>query len=276
MHTLEPQDMPRGSIHVHQLAVSIDHQHTVAHRIDHQPPPDTQYSEQARAFEAIGQTTCREEKAEGRGIEVGKEILRHHVRRDAAPGRDAATHHPHGGASDPLYLARRLVRSASEDSGNADPRALRLALDAWEAQERLGSPEGELALAQAAVYLAVAPKSNAVYRAFAAARTDAASHGSLEVPPHLRNAPTRLARQLGHGDGYRYAHDEPEGYAAGERYLPDAIAGTRYYSPPARGLEVRIGEKLERLRALDRAHEDLDQSTHRAPAASTDPRNRNA
>ncbi len=155
------------------------------------------------------------------------------------------------GGCDPLYVARRVVRMASEDVGNADPRALRLALDAWEVQERLGSPEGELALAQAVVYLACAPKSNAVYRAFGAAMEDARRHGSLEVPLHLRNAPTRLMRELGYGRGYRYAHDEPEGYAAGERYLPEELEGRVYYHPVPRGLEIRIGEKLARLRELD-------------------------
>jgi putative ATPase len=141
---------------------------------------------------------------------------------------------------------------ASEDIGNADPRALRLALDAWEAQERLGSPEGELAIAQAVVYLAVAAKSNAVYTAFAAARRDVEAHGTLEVPPHLRNAPTALARELGHGADYRYAHDEPNAYAAGECYLPEPLKDARYYEPTANGLEGRIREKLDRLRELDR------------------------
>ncbi len=155
------------------------------------------------------------------------------------------------GGCDPLYIARRIVRIASEDIGNADPRALQLALNAWEAQERLGSPEGELALAQAAVYLACAPKSNAVYRAFQAAQRDAVANGSLEVPVHLRNAPTRLLKELGHGRGYRYAHDEPEGYAAGENYFPDAMAPRRYYHPVERGLEQKIAAKLERLRQLD-------------------------
>ena len=155
------------------------------------------------------------------------------------------------GGCDPLYLARRLVRIASEDIGNADPRALTLGLDAWDVQERLGSPEGELALAHAAVYMACAPKSNAVYAAFGAAMRDAREHGSLEVPKHLRNAPTRLLESLGHGGGYRYAHDEPDAYAAGERYLPDALQHKRYYEPTGRGLEGRIAEKLRQLRALD-------------------------
>ncbi|MFB1489997.1 MULTISPECIES: replication-associated recombination protein A [unclassified Thiocapsa] len=157
------------------------------------------------------------------------------------------------GGCDPLYVARRIVRMASEDIGNADPRALDLALNAWEAQERLGSPEGELALAQAVVYLACAAKSNAVYLAWNAALADARSSGSLDVPVHLRNAPTKLLEALGHGRAYRYAHDEPEGYAAGETYLPDALAGRRYYRPVDRGLEIRIREKLERLDALDKA-----------------------
>ena len=157
------------------------------------------------------------------------------------------------GGCDPLYVARRIVRMASEDIGNADPRALDLALNAWEAQERLGSPEGELALAQAVVYLACAAKSNAVYLAWNAALADARSFGSLDVPVHLRNAPTKLLKELGHGRAYRYAHDEPEGYAAGESYLPDALSGRRYYRPVDRGLEIRIREKLDRLEALDKA-----------------------
>ena len=156
------------------------------------------------------------------------------------------------GGCDPLYIARRLVRISSEDIGNADPRALRIALDAWEAYQRLGSPEGDLALAQAAVYLACAAKSDAVYKAFGEAMREVRRHGSLPVPLHLRNAPTSLMHELGHGGGYRHAHDEPEGYAAGENYLPERLAGRRYYVPAARGLEIRIGEKLDRLRELDR------------------------
>ena len=156
------------------------------------------------------------------------------------------------GGCDPLYLARRLVRIASEDVGNADPRALRIALDAWEVYERLGSPEGDLAIAQAAVYLACAAKSDAVYKAFGRAMQDVRRHGSLPVPMHLRNAPTRLMRELGHGRTYRHAHDEPEGYAAGESYLPERLGGGGYYEPVARGLEIRIAEKLARLRELDR------------------------
>jgi putative ATPase len=152
------------------------------------------------------------------------------------------------GGCDPHYLARRITRMATEDIGLADPRALQITLDAWQIYERLGSPEGELALAEAVVYLAVAAKSNAVYTAFAEAREDVERYGSLDVPLRFRNAPTRLMRELGHGSGYRYAHDEPEGYAAGERYLPDDMPDRRYYHPTPRGLEQRIGEALERLR----------------------------
>ncbi|MGH8556364.1 MAG: replication-associated recombination protein A [Methylococcales bacterium] len=153
---------------------------------------------------------------------------------------------------DPAYLARRIVRIASEDIGNADPRALQLALNAWESFERLGSPEGGLALAQAVVYLACAPKSNAVYKAYHAALRDARDCGSLEVPLHLRNAPTRLMEQLNYGREYRYAHDEPEGYAAAEEYFPESLSGRHYYEPVGRGLEIKIAEKLKRLSELDR------------------------
>ncbi len=155
------------------------------------------------------------------------------------------------GGCDPLYLARRVVRMASEDIGNADPRALRLALDAWDVQERLGSPEGELAIAQAVVYMACAPKSNAVYAAFGSAMDDAKKHGSLDVPLHLRNAPTRLMKELGYSKGYRYAHDEPEAYAAGENYFPDELGRRQYYVPTDHGLEGKIAEKLAHLRELN-------------------------
>jgi len=157
------------------------------------------------------------------------------------------------GGCDPHYLARRLLRLASEDVGNADPRALELTLAAWQSFDRLGAPEGELALAQAVVYLASVPKSNAVYRAFGAARAFVQGTGSEPVPLHLRNAPTRLAREQGHGEGYRYAHDEPEGYAAGENYWPDTLRPQSFYSPGSQGLEQKIAARLERLRALDRA-----------------------
>lgn len=160
------------------------------------------------------------------------------------------------GGVDPLYVARRVVRMASEDIGNADPRGLQLALNAWDVQERLGSPEGELAIAQAVVYLACAPKSNAVYMAFNAAMADARSGGSLEVPVHLRNAPTKLMKELGYGREYRYAHDEPEAYAAGETYFPEEMAPRRYYQPVTRGLEQKIGEKLAHLRELDRQYDE--------------------
>jgi len=155
------------------------------------------------------------------------------------------------GGAEPRYLARRLIRMASEDIGLADPRALRMALDAAEVYERLGSPEGELALAQCAVYLAVAPKSNAVYRAYQAARTLVKQDGTRPVPMHLRNAPTALMKTLEHGKGYRYAHDEAGGFAAGERYLPDGMAAPGFYQPVERGLEIRIADKLRELRALN-------------------------
>jgi len=165
------------------------------------------------------------------------------------------------GGCDPAYLARRIVRIASEDIGNADPRALQLALNAWDVQERLGSPEGELALAQAVVYLACAPKSNAVYMAYNAARKEAAETGSLEVPVHLRNAPTKLMKSLDYGKAYRYAHDEPDAYAAGENYFPDKLGQRQYYRPAPRGLEIKIAEKLERLRQLDKSSRMPDDIT---------------
>ena len=152
------------------------------------------------------------------------------------------------GGCDPLYIARRVVRMAVEDVGIADPRAFALTLDAWEAYDRLGSPEGELAIANAVVYLACAPKSNAVYVAMGEAMADVEQYGTLDVPLRLRNAPTRLMKGLGYGEGYRYAHDEPEAFAAGERYLPDEMPDRRYYRPAPRGLEIKIGEALERLR----------------------------
>jgi putative ATPase len=155
------------------------------------------------------------------------------------------------GGCDPMYVARRAVRMASEDIGNADPRALTMTLEACAVYERLGSPEGELAIAQAIIFLACAAKSNAVYAAYNAASDDAAKLGSLEVPLHLRNAPTRLMKEIGYGKGYRYAHDEPGGYAAGERYFPDAMPDRRYYVPVNRGLEIKIGEALAARRALD-------------------------
>jgi len=156
------------------------------------------------------------------------------------------------GGCDPLYVARRMIRVASEDIGNADPRALQLTLNAWETLERLGSPEGELALAQAVVYLACAAKSNAVYKASKAAARDAREYGSLEVPLHLRNAPTRLMKELGYGENYRYAHDEVDAIAAGESYFPEDMPPVKYYHPVPRGLEIRIGEKLAEIERRNR------------------------
>jgi putative ATPase len=161
--------------------------------------------------------------------------------------------------ADPRYAARRIVRMAAEDIGLADPRALRVALDAAEFYERLGSPEGELALAQAVVYLAVAPKSNAVYTAWGAVQSLVKSDGTRPVPMHLRNAPTKLMKGLGHGAAYRYAHDEAQGYAAGETYLPEGLPQRRFYEPAPRGLEQRIADRLAELRRLDEAAGAADQ-----------------
>ncbi len=155
------------------------------------------------------------------------------------------------GGCDPLYIARRIVRMASEDIGNADPRGLQVALDACSAYERLGSPEGELALAQAVAYLACAPKSNAVYGAYKAALADAKASGSLDVPVHLKNAPTKLMKELGHGKNYRYAHNEQDAYAAGETYMPEPLKDRQYYFPVERGLEIKIKQKLEALHEKD-------------------------
>ena len=155
------------------------------------------------------------------------------------------------GGCDPAYIARRMVRMASEDIGNADPRALEITLNAWQTQERLGSPEGELTLAQAIIYLSVAAKSNAVYKAYNQALSTARQSGSLDVPLHLKNAPTKLMKKLDYGKGYRYAHDEPDGYVAGENYFPDELPPTRFYHPVERGLEIRIKQKLAQLRKRD-------------------------
>ncbi len=155
------------------------------------------------------------------------------------------------GGCDPLYIARRTVRMASEDIGNADPRALQLALNAYEVHERLGSPEGELAIAQAIVFLAMAAKSNAVYRALSMARDVVERNQSFDVPMHLRNAPTRTMEQMGYGKGYQYAHDYEGAFVPGESYFPSALDGSEFYSPVARGLEIRIGEKLAHLRSLN-------------------------
>ncbi|MCT9809493.1 replication-associated recombination protein A [Acidovorax sp. Be4] len=157
------------------------------------------------------------------------------------------------GGADPLYMARRLVRMAAEDIGLADPRALRLALDATEVYERLGSPEGELALAECVIYLAVAPKSNAVYKAYNQAKALVKADSTRPVPMHLRNAPTKLMKQMDWGKGYRYAHDEDGAFAAGESYLPDGMDAPGFYQPAPRGLEIKIGQKLDELRALNTA-----------------------
>jgi len=167
------------------------------------------------------------------------------------------------GGCDPLYIARRAVRIASEDIGNADPRALQLALQAWDTYERLGSPEGDLTIAQALAYMACAAKSNAVYRAWQAAAADAEASGTAEVPNHLRNAPTGLMKQMGFGAGYRYAHDEPDGFAAGATYFPESMGERVYYEPFDRGLESRIGERLRDLRTRNRSAFDDGQQGSR-------------
>ncbi|GGY82281.1 replication-associated recombination protein A [Marinobacter zhanjiangensis] len=168
------------------------------------------------------------------------------------------------GGADPLYVARRLVRIASEDIGNADPRALRMCLDAWDVLERLGSPEGELSMAQAVTYLALAPKSNAVYSAYNRCVADIRQDPDYQVPVHIRNAPTSLMNDLGYGEEYRYAHDEPEAFAAGEAYLPEEIHQRRYYQPVPRGLEIRLGEKRQRLDDMNKAS-----SRQRYPSGSS-------
>jgi len=155
------------------------------------------------------------------------------------------------GGCDPLYVARRVLRMAYEDIGLADPRGIRMALDGWETYDRLGSPEGELAIASAVVFLAVAAKSNSVYVAWDAAKADVEAFGTLDVPARFRNPTTKLMREIGNGQGYRYAHDEPDAYAAGERYLPDEMPDRRYYSPAPRGLEIKIGEALAKRRSQD-------------------------
>ena len=170
------------------------------------------------------------------------------------------------GGCDPHYLARRVLRMASEDIGLADPRALSIALEAWQAYERLGSPEGELAIAEAVVYMAVAAKSNALYVGLGAAQADVERYGSLAVPMPLRNAPTKLMKELGYGSGYRYAHNEPGAFAAGERYLPEGLPDRRYYEPVPRGLELRIGEALAKLR---QRHQNPRADA--APAPTTNP-----
>ena len=160
------------------------------------------------------------------------------------------------GGCDPLYIARRVVRMASEDIGNADPRGLQIALNAWDVQQRLGSPEGELAIAQALVFLACAPKSNAVYTAYNQAMDTVKATPDYEVPMHVRNAPTSLMKDLDYGAEYRYAHDEPGAYAVGENYFPKELKDTQFYHPTDRGMEQKIKEKLEYLRSLDEASAD--------------------
>ena len=191
---------------------------------------------------------------------VGDVRVAHECRFDTVPEGAAdlrididLAYTPGDGGCDALYIARRVVRMASEDIGNADPRALDVSMAAWDVQERLGSPEGELAIAQAVVYLAVAPKSNAVYNAFNAAMDYVKSRGSEEVPMHIRNAPTKLMGELGHGAGYQYAHDFPGAYVAGENYLPETSRDARFYQPVDRGLEQRIAEKMAQWRELDAA-----------------------
>jgi hypothetical protein len=168
-------------------------------------------------------------------------------------GDQAGQRRRRDGGVDPRYVARRMIRMAVEDIGLADPRALRLALDAADVYERLGSPEGELALAECLVYLAVAPKSNAVYAAYNEARALVRKDGTRPVPLHLRNAPTRLMKDLGYGKEYRYAHDEEGGFAAGENYFPEGMKAPRFYRPVERGLEIRIAEKLRELRERNQA-----------------------
>jgi len=178
------------------------------------------------------------------------------------------------GGCDPLYIARRIVRIASEDIGNADPRGVQLALNAWDVQQRLGSPEGELALAQALAYLACAPKSNAVYMAYKAAMSDAKQQGSLDVPLHLRNAPTTLMKQLDYGKNYRYAHNETENYAAGEKYFPEQMGDRIYYNPVNQGLEIKIAERLTYLRNLDAEHHAAQKDEHHSSAGTDHPDNK--
>jgi putative ATPase len=174
------------------------------------------------------------------------------------------------GGVDPRYVARRVLRMASEDIGLADPRALDLSLQAAQVYERLGSPEGDLALAQAVVYLAVAPKSNAVYTAWNAAKELVRREGSRPVPDRLRNAPTGLMKALGHGHGYRYAHDEDGGFAAGERYLPDGLPDLQFYRPVPRGLEIRIAERLSQLRQANQLARQAAGESPSPPSAGPD------
>lgn len=206
------------------------------------------------AIEAIVQGTLRRFDNGGESFYDQISALHKSIRGSSVDGSLYWFQRMLDGGCDPLYLGRRFIRMASEDIGNADPRALRICLDAVEAFERLGSPEGELALAQAVTYLAVAPKSNAVYVAYKASKQAAKAYGSLEVPLHLRNAPTKLMKEEGYGKEYRYAHDEPEGYAAGECYFPEGMPEGQYYRAVGRGLELKIGEKMRRLAQMDADH----------------------
>ena len=174
------------------------------------------------------------------------------------------------GGCDPLYIARRVVRMASEDIGNADPRCLQLSLQAWDVQARLGSPEGELAIAQAILFLSTAAKSNAVYRAFTDARSDVNDFPDYEVPLHIRNAPTQLMKTMGHGEEYRYAHDYDDGFVAGESYFPPELQDRQYYQPAPRGLEIQLGEKLASVR---QANVDSEWKRYADGSASNDQKN---
>ena len=217
-------------------------------------------------FDILTGSQCRQRAAVGRRLDFHRagivfiegplrdvEVMGAHVGQRAAgvAGHQQAQALLEGGA-DPLYVGRRMIRMASEDIGLADPRALRLALDAAEVYERLGSPEGELTLAQCVIYLAMAPKSNAAYKAYNEARAFVKRDGTRPVPMHLRNAPTKLMKDLDYGKGYRYAHDEEGGFAAGENYLPEGMAEPGFYRPVSRGLEIKISEKLTELKRLNR------------------------
>ena len=255
-----PADKPApGPTHDHAPDSAHDHAPDSTH--DHAPGPTQEHTNGPTHGRAHLSDAALDELLQGRarrfdkgGDEFYEQISALHkaVRGSSPDGALYWYARMLDGGCDPLYVARRVIRMASEDIGNADPRALSLSLDAWQTLERLGSPEGELALAQAIVYLACVPKSNAVYTAYRAARRAVEEGGSEPVPAHLRNAPTALAKAEGHGAGYRYAHDEPGAFAAGERYLPSSLAERRFYEPTERGLEGKIRARLEDLRRLDR------------------------
>jgi putative ATPase len=213
-------------------------------------PPDTSEIDEALLERTLGEQLRRYDKGGDQFYDVISAL--HKSVRGSHP--DAALYwlvRMLDGGVDARYITRRLIRMASEDIGNADPSALRICLDAAETYERLGSPEGELTLAQAVVYLAIAPKSNAVYKAYNQVRALIKQDSSRPVPVHLRNAPTRLMKELGYGKAYRYAHDFPGAYVAGEQYLPDGLEDQRFYEPVPRGLEIKIGARLDELRRLD-------------------------